>query len=148
MTGNFVGSVILAAAASALLFPTGTSAASLAAAIATKKCSYSFGVAFGKAIGANWLVNLAVFSATTSNTTPGKMAALWMPVTAFVALGLEHSVANMFFIPLGMMCGADVTISQMVVDNFVPVLLGNAVGAAVFTGGAKWYASGGMRRLE
>ena len=149
LAGNFTGCVFIAAAASTLLFPTGTAAANLAAAIATKKCSYSFGVAFGKAIGANWLVNLGVFSATTSNTTPGKMAALWMPITAFVALGLEHSVANMFFLPLGMLCGAEITIADMCVNNLVPVLLGNMVGAAIFTGTAKWFVTGGrQRRLE
>ena len=149
LAGNLTGCVFIAAAASTLLFPTGTAAANLAAAIATKKCSYSFGVAFGKAVGANWLVNLGVFSATTSNTTPGKMAALWMPITAFVALGLEHSVANMFFLPLGMLCGAEITIADMCVDNLMPVLLGNMVGAAIFTGTAKWFVTGGrQRRLE
>ena len=39
--------------------------------------------------------------------SPGKLAGLWMPVTMFVALGLEHSVANMYFLPLGMMTGAE-----------------------------------------
>lgn len=47
------------------------------------------------------------FAVSTATTTGSKLAALWMPVTAFVTLGLEHSVANMFTLPLGIMSGAD-----------------------------------------
>ena len=100
----------------------------------------------GKAIGANWLVNLAVFQATTATSTGGKIAAVWMPVTAFVALGLEHSVANMFLLPLGKFCGADLTWMDILVDNMVPVCIGNAIGAAVFVAGAQWFALCGARR--
>jgi formate/nitrite transporter FocA (FNT family) len=80
---------------------TGTGAAVLAKKIAVKKVSSSLGAAFVKGVGANWLVNIAVFQAACAATPAGKIAALWMPVTAFVALGLEHSVANMFLLPLG-----------------------------------------------
>jgi formate/nitrite transporter FocA (FNT family) len=57
---------------------------------------------FGKAVGANWLVNLAITTANGARSIASKVAAIWLPITTFVALGLEHAVANMFLIPLGM----------------------------------------------
>jgi formate/nitrite transporter FocA (FNT family) len=57
---------------------------------------------FGKAVGANWLVNLAITTSNGTRSIAGKVAAIWLPITTFVALGLEHAVANMFLIPLGM----------------------------------------------
>lgn len=60
----------------------------------------------------------------------GKMTAVWFPISAFVALGLDHSVANMFIIPLGMLRGAEITIGQMFMKNLIPVTLGNIVGGA------------------
>ena len=53
---------------------------------------------------------------------------------AFVVLGYEHCIANMFFIPLGMMQGADVSISTFAIDNLIPATLGNIVGGAIFVG--------------
>lgn len=50
---------------------------------------------------------------------------------AFMAIGLEHSVANMFIIPLAMMRGAEITVGQMFVNNLIPVTLGNIVGGAI-----------------
>jgi formate transporter len=58
-------------------------------------------------------------------------AAVWFPISAFVALGLDHSVANMFLIPLGILRGADITIAQMWLKNLIPVTLGNIVGGAL-----------------
>lgn len=65
--------------------------------------------------------------------------AIWLPITTFAALGLEHAVANMFLIPLGMLCGADVSVSQFLFGNLVPVLAGNGVGAIAFTCLAPFY---------
>jgi len=50
---------------------------------------------------------------------------------AFVALGLDHSVANMFILPLGILRGAQITVGQMFAKNLIPVTLGNIVGGAV-----------------
>ena len=111
-----------------------------ASAIAVRKTSAPFLATFLKGIGANWLVNLAVFNAATANSAGGKMAVLWMPIATFVALGLEHSVANMFLIPLGMGCGADVTVSDFLFGNLVPCIAGNIVGASVCVGAGNWYA--------
>lgn len=61
----------------------------------------------------------------------GKMTAVWFPISAFVALGLDHSVANMFIIPLGMLRGAEITMAQFLTKNLIPVTLGNIVGGAL-----------------
>ena len=58
-------------------------------------------------------------------------AAVWFPISAFVALGLDHSVANMFIIPLGMFRGADITVADFLMKNLIPVTLGNIVGGAI-----------------
>ena len=61
----------------------------------------------------------------------GKMTAVWFPISAFVALGLDHSVANMCLIPLGMLRGAEVSVTQLFTQNLIPVTLGNIVGGAL-----------------
>ena len=61
----------------------------------------------------------------------GKMTAVWFPISAFVALGLDHSIANMFIIPLGIMRGAEISVLQMFTKNLIPVTLGNIVGGAL-----------------
>ena len=75
--------------------------------VATGKVGMSFDVAFIKAIGCNWLVCLAVWLANASDDIIGKIFGIWFPIMAFVTIGFEHSVANMFFIPLGMFLGAE-----------------------------------------
>ncbi len=129
--GNFVGSVAVAAAAAPLLFAALPFSA-YAAAAAVTKTSLPWAVAFAKGIGANYLVNVAVYMAACAKTPGGKMAALWMPIMSFVALGLEHSVANMFIIPVGIFCGADVTFAGFFLNNLIPVALGNLVGGLIF----------------
>lgn len=57
----------------------------------------------------------------------------------FVVIGYEHCIANMFFIPLGMMLGAPVTAADMVAANLVPATLGNIAGGGIFVGGLYWY---------
>jgi formate/nitrite transporter len=126
--GNFVGSLLLAW----LVYKSGTLANSPGAVnIATAKCSLPFDVAFVRGILCNWLVCMAVYMASGCSSMIGKMTAVWFPISAFVALGLDHSVANMFIIPLGMLRGAEITISQMFTKNLIPVTLGNIVGGAV-----------------
>ncbi|GFH32433.1 low co2 inducible protein A, partial [Haematococcus lacustris] len=60
------------------------------------------------------------------------MMGLWAPIATFVAIGLEHSVANMFFIPMGMVLGAKVTFSEFMLNNLLPVTLGNTLGGFLF----------------
>lgn len=123
--GNFVGSLFLAW----LAFSSKTLGdAPAAAAIASAKCSLPFGVAFIRGILCNWLVCMAVYMASGCSSMAGKMTAVWFPISAFVALGLDHSVANMFIIPLGIMRGAKISVAKMMVKSIIPVTLGNIVG--------------------
>jgi len=89
---------------------------------------------FTKAILCNWMVCLGVVMALTSQSTVGKIVAMWMPILTFFAQGFEHSVVNMFLIPTGMLLGAKVTMSDWWLWNQLPVTLGNLVGGFVFTG--------------
>jgi formate transporter len=58
-------------------------------------------------------------------------AAVWFPIMAFTAMGFDHSVANMFLLPLGILRGAEITVAQMFTKNLIPVTLGNIVGGAL-----------------
>jgi len=126
--GNFVGSLLLAY----LAFKSGTLGSGPASvAIATAKSNLPWDVAFVRGILCNWLVCMAVYMASGCSTMIGKMTAVWFPISAFVALGLDHSVANMFIIPLGILRGAEITIKQMFLKNLIPVTLGNIVGGVL-----------------
>ncbi|MDE6277858.1 MAG: formate/nitrite transporter family protein, partial [Muribaculaceae bacterium] len=107
--------------------------------IAEAKVSASPAVIFLKGIGANWCVCLAVWLALSGRRLSEKLIACQIPVMAFVILGYEHCVANMFFIPLGMMEGADVSIYDLFAANLLPATVGNIVGGAVFVGCAHYY---------
>ena len=89
---------------------------------------------FVNGILCNWLVCLGVVMAMTSTSTIGKIAATWLPIFLFFALGFEHAVVNMFIIPTGMLLGAKVSVWDWWVWNQIPVTLGNLVGGFVFTG--------------
>lgn len=108
--------------------------------IAHKKVSNPLFVTILKGMGANWLVCLAVWMSMTADTTLGKIIALWWPVMTFVTIGYEHSIANMYYIPIAMMSGSDITISQFVFNNLIPATLGNILGGAFFVGTLYWYA--------
>lgn len=101
--------------------------------IAQAKAALPWSVAFVKGIAANWCVCLAVWLCLMVDNLPAKALACWIPVGAFVVLGYEHSIANMFFIPAGMFEGADVSVGDMF-NNLVPVTLGNIVGGALLVG--------------
>lgn len=100
-------------------------------AIAHAKVGEGFGEAFVSAIGCNWLVCLAVWLAYGSKDSVGKFIGIWFPIMAFVAIGFQHVIANMFVIPAAIFAGSDITWTQYV-ENFVPVFLGNLVGGAIF----------------
>lgn len=107
--------------------------------IAKAKTSNPFYVTMLKGIGANWLVCLAVWLGMSSKNVTGKILGIWFPVMTFVAIGYEHSVANMFFIPIAMMEGFDLSISELFTRNLIPATLGNIIGGALFVGGLYWY---------
>ncbi len=103
--GNFVGSLLIAVLAYyAWQWKLGDSAVGATAySIAAKKLSLPFVTAFCSGILCNFLVCLAVWLCYAGRTVADKVLAIIFPITAFVALGFEHSVANMYFIPYGMM---------------------------------------------
>jgi formate/nitrite transporter FocA (FNT family) len=141
--GNLVGSVAVAAAFAACVFGADPTIASFVATSAAAKCSLPAGAAFVKGVLANALVNVAVYQATCAKTPGGKIAALWPPIMTFVALGLEHSVANMFLLPLAAFGGH---VSWLAVaGNLIPVALGNHVGALLFSSLALLSASAATR---
>ena len=134
--GNFVGALfigyILTYQAGVLnQYPWNESLINLAEA----KVNLSFLTVFIKGIGANWLVALAVWLAFAAHDVTGKIIAIWFPVMAFVVMGFEHSVANMYFIPTAIFHGADISWSSFIFNNLIPATLGNIVGGSLLTGG-------------
>ena len=103
---------------------------------------------FFKAMLCNWLVTMGVVMGLTSNSTIGKIGAMWLPIMTFFAQGFEHSVVNMFVIPAGMAFGADVSFSQWWVWNQIPVTLGNIAGGLLFTGMALYLTYGKRPEAE
>ena len=146
---NFAGCLLVAYF---LVYLTGlTSAGAYASAVesvAMAKVSQPFGVIFLKGIGANWCVCLAVWLALSGRRLGEKLLACEIPVMAFVALGFEHAIANMFFIPLGMMQGAEITVGQMLWANLLPATLGNIAGGALFVGIVHYYLNKKIKNLR
>jgi len=133
--GNFIGAVFVAYVITHLThIVNGSPYVDAVHKIAIGKTSHTFLVTFLKGIGANWLVCLAVWQGMAAKDTTGKILAIWWPVMAFVAMGFEHSIANMYFIPLAIFEGVDITWTTFIVKNLIPATLGNIVGGAVFVG--------------
>src|SRR2546422_11285683 len=86
-----------------------------------------------KGILCNWMVTLCVVMALTSQSTIGKIAAMWLPIMTFFAQGFEHSVVNMFVIPAGMLLGARVGPGDWWLWNQNPVTPGNILGRGLLT---------------
>jgi formate/nitrite transporter len=152
---NFFGSMLIV-----LLFyysglwKTGDGALGAAAVkIAYTKINLPFGQALVRAIGCNWLVCLAVWMALSARQTIGKIFAIFFPVMAFVAMGFEHNVANMYFIPTGILFAhrlplhippemdiSTLTWFNFFLKNLLPVTIGNIIGGGVFVGMSYWGA--------
>lgn len=80
----------------------------------------------------NWMVSMGVVGAMISTSASGKMMAMWMPVMLFFFMGFEHSIVNMFLFPFSMIMGGGFTISDYLIWNELPTVLGNLVGGLVF----------------
>lgn len=95
---------------------------------------------FLRGIGANWLVCMACFLAFMAREYFSKVMAIWWPTFAFVALGFDHVVANMYFVPTAIFHG-DPTISTTfyIWKSLIPALIGNIVGGALLVGVFFWY---------
>lgn len=154
--GNFVGSMLVVCLIgySGLLDSGGGALGALVVKTALSKCSLSFGKAFVLGILCNWLVCLAVWMATGAQVTVGKIFSIWFPIGLFVLSGFEHSVANMYFIPAGLLAsrceayvqlaGVDIsglTPGAFLAGNLLPVTLGNIAGGALFVGIFYWAAN-------
>jgi formate/nitrite transporter len=147
---NFAGSVLLAGImyGSGLWKTNNLAVGAAALNIANAKVNLAFWPALFRAIGCNWLVCLAVWMALSSRDVTGKIFAIFFPIMAFVALGFEHSVANMYFIPMGLFlkgtnaaAGMDLnslTWGGFVVRNLIPVTIGNVIGGSGFVGFLYW----------
>lgn len=144
---NFVGALFVAYVLAFMggICPTDATApayaiSAKAIAVAEAKVTMPFETALIKGIGCNWLVCLAVWLANASDDIIGKIVGIWFPIMAFVCIGFEHSVANMFFIPLGMFLGAEgVNWGSIIVSNLIPVTIGNIIGGAVFVACIYWF---------
>jgi len=150
--GNFIGSLLLVTIVFAGFYfsTTGTSALGLRAlGIANAKVNLNFIAALARGIAANWLVCLAVWLSVSAETTIGKIWGMFFPIMAFVAMGFEHSIANMYFIPMGLyltslpdyaaQAASNLTVSGFLFNNLLPVTIGNIIGGAFFVGIVYWY---------
>ena len=156
--GNFIGAIGTAL----LVFLSGQpmhangQVASVAMRLATDKATLSFDHAFFLGILCNVLVCLAVWLALGARSTSDKVLAVLFPVSAFVVAGFEHSVANMYIIPLGLFLKAwgpaslwgegmaslashDGLTWAAFLTSLVPVTLGNIIGGGVLVGGVYWF---------
>lgn len=153
--GNFVGALgtaLLMVWAGQYSFGAGA-VGRAALSTAAAKASLGFGQAFTLGVLCNALVCLAVWLSYSARTTIDRIAAVVPPVTAFVAAGFEHSVANMYFLPVALLLrafdpafvsasGVDLTgltWSAFLVRNLLPVTLGNIVGGSLLVAVVYWF---------
>jgi len=119
--------------------------------IANNKVNLSFLEALFRGICCNWLVCLAVWLATAARDVSSKIFAVYFPIMAFVASGFEHSIANMYFIPMGLCLKSnevvvtasglfgklgELTWGGFLLNNLLPVTIGNIIGGGIFVAGA------------
>lgn len=158
--GNFLGSVFLAY----MMFESGlfNGGAFLLGGITIKIAAYKIGLTFLQAfylgIMCNWLVCLAVWMASGSKDLIGKIFAIFFPIWLFITSGFEHSVANMYYIPAGILAKSNpdwvkaalehglkpealnsLSWGSFFLNNLFPVTLGNIVGGAIFVGSIYWF---------
>ncbi len=157
--GNFVGALataVLAYASGQFTFGQGSVGAA-ALATANAKVGLEFWPALVLGILCNALVCLAVWLTFSARTTTDRILAIVPPITAFVAAGYEHSIANMYFIPIGLLIKAgapaafwaaigqtagdyaQLTWANFFIRNLLPVTIGNIIGGAGLVGAVYWF---------
>jgi formate/nitrite transporter len=158
--GNFFGSIFVAYFGEITGMLNDPAVAKFAVNVANSKTNLTFIPAFVGGVFCNWLVCLAIFMALAVTDGVSKAVLIWPPIMGFVALGFEHSVANMTFIPLGIYIGKGQLYADLVakgfpaltaswgglVNNLIPVSLGNFVGGCLFVGIAYFYTAGLKRQ--
>jgi formate/nitrite transporter len=117
------------------------------------KTNLGFGQAIALGMLCNALVCLAIWLTYGAHTTTDKILAIVAPIAAFVAAGFEHSVANMYFISIALLVKSNdgfvasldpqpdlsgLTVQSFLVDNLLPVTIGNILGGAVMVGAVYW----------
>ncbi|MGI9457579.1 MAG: formate/nitrite transporter family protein [Aeoliella sp.] len=142
---NFLGAVGLAAlvAVSGHAKMHSGAVEATAIAIASAKCSIALSEAFFRGILCNLLVCLAIWLAMAGRSVADRVLAIVFPITAFVAAGFEHCIANMYFVPLGIFLADGhrpdaLNWTAFFVNNLLPVTLGNIVGGAGLVGITYW----------
>ena len=164
--GNLVGSVMLAyfINRSGQLGFSGGMLGGFTVKLAAYKTGLTFSKAFFRGILCNWLVCLGVWMAAGANDIAGKLLAIFFPIWLFITSGFEHSVANMYYIPAGIMAKANPVFVEQALklgatpesvafldwntffaNNLLPVTLGNIVGGGVFVGLAYAFAYRGKK---
>jgi formate/nitrite transporter len=159
-TGNLVGSlaVLFLISQSGQWMTSGAAVGVKALMIANGKVNLTFVQALSRGILCNILVCLAVWLCFSGRSVTDKVLAIIFPITAFVALGFEHSVANMYFIPVGLLLKQNpevlsaagkilgqapdlsrLTIYGFLVRNLLPVTLGNIIGGSFLVGVIYWF---------
>src|SRR3954454_7783291 len=150
LLGNLLGALFVAyflAVQSGVIGSSGASGAAALtherlAAIAEGKVGETPWQTFLRAVGCNWLVCLAVWMTLAAKSVSGKILALFFPIMAFVAMGFDHVVANMFFLPAAIFAGVPDLGWGDVLHNWLFAFLGNLAGAAIFVAGAYYYLYG------
>lgn len=145
--GNFAGALGIAVLVYFAGFANGSSGAvgDTMLKIAEAKCSISWTQAIAAGIGCNVLVCLAVWLCMSCRTVADKILAIIFPITAFVATGMEHCVANMYFVPAAMLVKLErdsneaIDLTSFVLNNLLPVTIGNLIGGAVLVGLVYWF---------
>lgn len=149
--GNFLGAlgILVLMYASGLWWQGDGALGEKVVAIADSKVNLSWMEAFSRGVLCNILVCLAVWLCMAGRSVTDKVLAVIFPISAFVALGFEHSVANMFFIPAGilaqtgmestMLVSEQLTTGGFIWHNLIPVTLGNMLGGSIFVGLFYWF---------
>jgi formate/nitrite transporter len=107
--------------------------------IAVGKLDHTAWETFLRGVGCNWLVCLAVWMSLAATSVSGKILALFFPIMAFVAMGFDHVVANMFFLPAAVFAGVPGVGWGDTVVNWLLAGAGNLVGAVIFVATSYWY---------
>jgi formate/nitrite transporter len=156
-TGNFIGSIVTAGIMFfSKQYTLGSGALGITAlSVANSKCGLGFIQAVALGIMCNALVCLAVWLCFSARSTTDKILSIIFPITAFVAAGFEHSIANMYFIPIGLFVKTDaafltkigktaadyatLTWGNFFLVNLLPVTIGNIIGGAGMVGLVYWF---------
>jgi formate/nitrite transporter len=159
--GNFIGSFLVAYCinhSGQLAFSSGL-LGGFTIKLAAYKTGLSFEHAFFMGLLCNWLVCLAVWMAAAAGDVTGKLLAIFFPIWLFITSGFEHSIANMYYIPAGILAKATPAFVEQAIklgaspgaidflnwrtfllNNLVPVTLGNIVGGGFFVGFIYWFS--------